>query len=108
MFSEAIDKGRNVVERCVGWLKQSRRLSTRYEKLAVHYLSMIKLAFIDRFSGSSSRQTRRSLSPRSTIPRIPLCLQSSQSRTLNEIHRIHRIRPFELESRGSSKRISGF
>ncbi|MFG0292228.1 MAG: DDE transposase, partial [Phycisphaerales bacterium JB050] len=36
-------------ERCVGWLKQNRRLSTRYEKLAVHYLSMIKLAFIDRY-----------------------------------------------------------
>jgi len=49
VFSEAIYKGRNVVERCVGWLKQNRRLSTRYEKLAVHYLSMIKLAFIDRY-----------------------------------------------------------
>jgi len=29
VFSEAIYKGRNVVERCVGWLKQNRRLSTR-------------------------------------------------------------------------------
>lgn len=49
MFSDAIYKGRSVVERCVSWLKQNRRLSTRYEKLAVHYLSMIKLAFIDRY-----------------------------------------------------------
>ena len=49
VFSASIYKGRNVVERCVGWLKQNRRLSTRYEKLAVHYLSMIKLAFIDRY-----------------------------------------------------------
>ena len=27
---------RNVVERCVGWLKRCRRVGTRYEKLAIH------------------------------------------------------------------------
>lgn len=32
-------RGRNVVERCVNWLKENRRLGTRYEKLAVHFLS---------------------------------------------------------------------
>lgn len=47
-FSRAIYKGRNVVERCVGWLKHNRRLGTRYKKLAVHYLAMLKLAFISR------------------------------------------------------------
>jgi transposase len=39
---------RNVVERCIGWLKESRRIATRYEKLATHYLAMVKLAMIQR------------------------------------------------------------
>lgn len=41
-------RGRNVVERCIGWLKESRRVATRYEKLATHYLAMVKLAMIQR------------------------------------------------------------
>lgn len=41
-------RGRNVVERCIGWLKESRRVATRYEKLATHYLAMVKLAIIQR------------------------------------------------------------
>lgn len=41
-------RGRNVVERCIGWLKESRRVATRYEKLATHYLAMLKLAMIQR------------------------------------------------------------
>lgn len=49
VFSGSLYRGRNVVERCVGWLKQSRRLGTRYEKLAVHFLSMAKLACIRRY-----------------------------------------------------------
>lgn len=39
---------RNVVERCIGWLKECRRVATRYEKLATHYLAMLKLAMIQR------------------------------------------------------------
>jgi putative transposase len=31
-------KQRNVIERCVGRLKEARRVAMRYEKLAVHYL----------------------------------------------------------------------
>lgn len=41
-------KRRNVVERCVGWLKECRRVATRYEKLAVNYMGMIDLAIIQR------------------------------------------------------------
>lgn len=41
-------RGRNVVERCIGWLKESRRVATRYEKLAQHYLAIVKLAMIQR------------------------------------------------------------
>lgn len=36
-------KGRNVVERCVGRLKEMRRIGTRYEKLASSYLAMLTL-----------------------------------------------------------------
>ena len=39
---------RNVVERCVSWLKECRRVATRYEKLAVNFLGMIDLAIIQR------------------------------------------------------------
>ena len=49
VFSQAIYRGRNVVERCVGWLKHNRRLGTRYEKLATSFLAMVKLAFISRY-----------------------------------------------------------
>ena len=49
VFDRAIYRGRNVVERCVGWLKHNRRLGTRYGKLAVHYLAMLKLAFVSRY-----------------------------------------------------------
>jgi len=40
---------RNAVERLVGWIKESRRVATRYEKLAVSYLAMLKLAMIRRY-----------------------------------------------------------
>ena len=39
---------RNVVERCIGWLKCCRRITTRHEKLAIHFLAMVKLAMIQR------------------------------------------------------------
>jgi transposase len=41
-------RGRNVVERCIGWLKWCRRVATRYEKLAESYLAMVSLAMIQR------------------------------------------------------------
>jgi len=41
-------RGRNAVERCIGWLKWCRRVATRYEKLAESYLAMVKLAIIQR------------------------------------------------------------
>lgn len=39
---------RNVIERCIGWLKGCRRVATRYEKLARHYLTFVTLAMIQR------------------------------------------------------------
>jgi len=40
---------RSSVEQCVGWLKEYRALATRYEKLALNYLGLVKLACIDRY-----------------------------------------------------------
>lgn len=42
-------RGRNVIERCIGWLKECRSLATRFEKLAVHFLGMVQLAIIQRY-----------------------------------------------------------
>ena len=47
-FDKQAYRRRNVVERCVGWLKECRRLATRHEKLAVNFLAMAKLAMIQR------------------------------------------------------------
>ncbi len=40
---------RNVIERCVGWLKECRRLATRFEKLALNFLAMLDLWMIERY-----------------------------------------------------------
>lgn len=45
-FDRQAYRRRNIIERLVGWLKERRRLCTRYEKLAENYLAMVKLAFI--------------------------------------------------------------
>lgn len=47
-FDKDLYRERNVVERCFGWLKECRRVATRYEKLAVHFLAMVKIAMIRR------------------------------------------------------------
>jgi transposase len=43
-FDKERYRQRNVVERLNGWLKERRRLATRYEKLAVNFLAMLKIA----------------------------------------------------------------
>jgi transposase len=40
---------RSVVERCVCWLKENRRLGTRYDKLAAGFMGFVTLAFIRRY-----------------------------------------------------------
>ncbi len=47
-FDRAAYRTRNVIERCIGWLKEARRVATRHEKLARNYLGMIKLAILHR------------------------------------------------------------
>lgn len=48
-YDKARYKGRNVIERALGWLKECRSLATRFEKLAVHFLGMVQLAIIERY-----------------------------------------------------------
>lgn len=47
-FDKPSYRRRNIVERCINWLKENRRLGTRYEKLATNFMGMIKLAMIRR------------------------------------------------------------
>ena len=48
-FDKIAYRRRCVVEQLIGWLKEARRVATRFEKLAVTYLSMVKLAMIARY-----------------------------------------------------------
>jgi transposase len=48
-FDRQAYRRRNVIERCVNWMKENRRLGTRYEKLAVNFEAMAKLAMIRRY-----------------------------------------------------------
>lgn len=48
-FDREAYRGRCVVEQCVGWLKEYRRIGTRFEKLAVNFHGMLLLAMIRRY-----------------------------------------------------------
>lgn len=48
-FDRRAYRKRSVVERCVNWLKENRRLGTRYDKLAESFLGVVTLAFIRRY-----------------------------------------------------------
>lgn len=48
-FDRDAYRGRCVVEQCVGWLKDLRRIGTRFEKLAVNFHGMLQLAMIRRY-----------------------------------------------------------
>ena len=45
-FDRETYRRRNVVERLVGWLKESRRVFSRFEKTAVNFIAMIHAACI--------------------------------------------------------------
>lgn len=48
-FDRESYRRRAVVEQCVGWLKESRAVGTRFDKLAVNYKATVKLAMIQRY-----------------------------------------------------------
>jgi transposase len=48
-FDKEAYRRRNIVERLIGWLKESRRIFSRFEKTAKNFGGMIKLAFIRQY-----------------------------------------------------------
>ena len=48
-FDKQTYRQRAVVEQCVGWLKESLCIGTRFEKLAVNFHGMLQLAMIRRY-----------------------------------------------------------
>lgn len=48
-YNQTHYRRRSSIEQCVGWLKECRAVATRYEKLALNYLGLVKLAFIERY-----------------------------------------------------------
>ena len=48
-FDAATYRDRNIIERLIGWLKENRRVFSRFEKTAMNYVGMIKMAFIHRY-----------------------------------------------------------
>lgn len=48
-FDKLAYRRRSIVECLIGWLKESRRVMTRFEKTAINFAGMIKLAFIHRY-----------------------------------------------------------
>lgn len=48
-FDKHLYRCRNIVERLIGWLKESRRIFSRFEKTAKNFGAMIKLAFIQQY-----------------------------------------------------------
>lgn len=48
-FDREAYRRRNIVERLIGWLKESRRVFSRFEKTAKNFAGIIKMAFIQRY-----------------------------------------------------------
>ena len=48
-FDKPSYRRRGIIEQMIGWLKECRRVATRFEKLARNYLSIVKLAMIGRY-----------------------------------------------------------
>ena len=48
-FDKEKYRDRNIVERLIGWLKECRRIFSRFEKTAKNFAGMIKMACIQRY-----------------------------------------------------------
>lgn len=53
-FDRDAYRQRNIVERLIGWLKECRRIFSRFEKTAKNFGGMLKLAFIQRYLRTST------------------------------------------------------
>lgn len=54
-FDKVKYKKRHIIENLIGWLKESRRIATRFEKTATNFAAMVKLACIHRFLRLATR-----------------------------------------------------
>ena len=45
-FEKETYKASNIVERMIGWLKNCRRIAFRFEKMALSFHAMVKVAMI--------------------------------------------------------------
>ncbi len=48
-FDKQRYRDRNIIERLIGWLKECRSVFARFEKTAINYAGMVKMAFIQRY-----------------------------------------------------------
>jgi transposase len=48
-FDKKAYRRRNIIERLIGWLKENRRIFSRYEKTAINFGGMLTLAFIKQY-----------------------------------------------------------
>lgn len=48
-FDSDLYRDRNIVERLIGWLKENRRIFSRFDKTAKNFGGFIKMAFIHRY-----------------------------------------------------------
>lgn len=48
-FDKASYRKRNIIERLIGWLKECRAVFSRFDKTAINYAGMIKMAMIQRY-----------------------------------------------------------
>ena len=60
-FDREAYRNRNIVERLIGWLKECRRIFSRFEKTAKNFGGMMKMEFFHAVSEVPYRLLRRSL-----------------------------------------------
>jgi transposase len=48
-FEQERYRQRNIIERVIGWLKEYRRVFSRFEKTAKNFGGMLRIAFIQRY-----------------------------------------------------------
>lgn len=48
-FNKELYRNRNIVERLIGWMKESRRVFSRFEKTAKNFAGFVRLAFIRQY-----------------------------------------------------------
>jgi transposase len=48
-FDKQAYRRRSIVEQLIGWLKESRRIFSRFEKTAKNFAGMLKMVFIHRY-----------------------------------------------------------